>query len=308
MDKRWLQTGRLTVATTLIAKSAFTLAFMALAAAAAVALAFMMDGLLMTYVGMTPGAYVWKLLHPDPESASLGSMLNTMLGVDSTFWFVVLCVAGWWLKQKPRRDKGSSEGKYDIPVRFWVFCACLLLLLGLQVWGRIQSEHQSANMLAAHQRAIAEAPPVVDAPTFKFLRPEQALIVQEIAGLYPWLPGSNLSAQTTHFMPTVMRYSVGYTTTKNPGPEVRRVVAVEVTEFPNAEWARYHVKYPQLSYGLGAAQSVKRVQKFGQTVVQGGGRCFLWPHETFVVSVCYDTPQVNEEFIREYLMKYPSSL
>jgi hypothetical protein len=308
MDKRWLKTGRLTLATALIAKSAFTLAFMVLAAAAAVALAFMMDGLLMTYVGMTPGAYVWKLLHHDPESASLGSMLNTMVGVDSVCWFIVLCVTGWWLKQKPHRANGGSEGRRNVPVAFWVFCACLLLPLGLQVVGQIQSKRQAANMLAAQQRAIAEAPPVVDAPTFKFLSPEQALIVRNIAGLYPWLPDSNLSAQSSSVMPTVMVYSVGYTATKNPSPEVQRVVQVYVTEFPNAEWARYHVKYPQLSFGLGSVQSVKKIQKFGQTVVQGGRGCFLWPHENFVVSVCYDTQEVNEEFIREYLGKYPSSL
>lgn len=308
MGKGWLKTGRLSVATALIAKSAVTLAFFVLAAAAAVALAFTMDGLLMTHVGMTPGAYIWKLLHPDPESASLGSLLNTMLGVDSACWFIVLCVTGWWLKRKAQRSNGSSEGKRNVPVAFWVFCACLLLVLGLQVLGQIQSKNRGANMLAAQQRAIAEAPPVVDAPTFKFLPPEQALIVREIAGLYPRLPDSNLSAQSSSFMPAVMTYSVGYTTTKNPGPEAQRVVAVDVTEFPNAEWARYHVRYPQLSYGLGSVQAVKKVQKFGETVVQSGRGCFLWPHETFVVSVCYDTPEVNEEFIREYLDKYPSSL
>lgn len=119
-------------------------------------------------------------------------------------------------------------------------------------------------------------------------------------------------------MPTVMGYSVGYTTTKDPGPEsVQRVVAVEVIEFPNPEWALYHVKYPALAYGTGVIPSYTKVKRLGQTVVQdatlrnrnGSGRlCFLWPHETFVVSVCYETPDVNEEFIREYLDKYPSSL
>jgi hypothetical protein len=302
-----------------IAKSAFALAFTVLAAAAAIALAFWMDGLLMQYVGMTPGAYVWRLLHPNPESASLGSMLTTMLGVDSACWFIVLCVAGWWLKRKPQQPNGSPEGKHDIPVALWVFCGCLILPLGLLVLGRIQSEHQAANVLAAEQRAIAEAPPVVDAPTFKFLPPEQALIVREIAGFYPWLPDARIFAQVSHVMPTVMRYSVGYTTTKDPPPPepVQRVVAVEVTEFPNTEWAQYHVKYPQLSYGLGSAQSLTKVKKFGQVVVRdashrnrngGGSLCFLWPHETFVVSVCYEMQEVNDEFIREYLEKYPSSL
>jgi hypothetical protein len=56
-------------------------------------------------------------------------MLKTMLGVDSACWFIVLCVAGWWLKRKPQQANGRPEGKHDIPVAFWVFCACLLLPL-----------------------------------------------------------------------------------------------------------------------------------------------------------------------------------
>jgi hypothetical protein len=300
-----------------IAKSAFT----GLAAAAAIALAFTSEGLALQYgLWTSPGMYVWTRLHPDPGSASLGSFFATMLAIDSSCWFIVLCAAGWWLSGRPIRLKGSPkvEQKRHIPVAFWVFCACLVAFLGFIVFRAIQSRHKSEEMVAAQQRAIAEAPPMVDAPTFKFLPPEQALIVREIAGLYPWLPDSRIVAQGSPVMPTVEYYSVGYTTTKDPGPDsVRRVVAVGVTEFPNAEWARYRVNHNQVYAGLGSAQSLKKVKKFGRTVVQdaanrhrdGGGRlCFIWPDETFVVSVCYETPEVNEEFIREYLEKYPSSL
>jgi len=301
----------------LIAKSAFTV----LAALASVALAITSEGLGLQYgLWTSPGMYVWTRLHPHPGSASLGSFFDTMLAIDSSCWFIVLCAAGWRLSGRPIRLKGSPkvEQKRHIPVALWVFCACLLAFLSFIVFWTIQSKYKAANMLAAQQRAIAEAPPMVGAPTFKFLLPEQALIVREIAGLYPWLPDSRIFAQASSVMPTVMRYSVGYTTTRDPRPEsVRRVVAVEVTEFPNAEWARYHVKYPQLSTGLGSAQSLTKVKKIGQIVVQdashrnrdgSGSLCFLWPHETFVVSVCYETPEVNEEFILEYLEKYPSSL
>jgi len=39
-----------------------------------------------------------------------------------------------------------------------------------------------------------------------------------------------------------------------------------------------------------------------------GTLCFRWPSSMFAISVCYETPQVDEEFIRQYLAKYPSSL
>jgi hypothetical protein len=81
---------------------------------------------------------------------------------------------------------------------------------------------------------------------------------------------------------------------------------------PNAEWARYDVKSPATNIAIDAPQSLMKVTKFSRTIVQntymrysngGGTLCFLWPSGNFVVSVCYETPQVDEEFIRQYREK-----
>lgn len=46
----------------------------------------------------------------------------------------------------------------------------------------------------------------------------------------------------------------------------RRRVAVGVTQFPNAESARYRVKYPQPNVAIDSPQSLTNVSKFGQGV------------------------------------------
>jgi len=89
------------------------------------------------------------------------------------------------------------------------------------------------------------------------------------------------------------------------------------TQLPNAEWGRYDVKYPSPNIVLDSPQSLTKVTKFSQTIAQntsmrysngGGTLCFLYLSGNFLVSVCYETPQVDEEFLKQYLEKYPSSL
>jgi hypothetical protein len=177
------------------------------------------------------------------------------------------------------------------------------------------SARVASDRAAAYKRAVAEAPSPVDLPPLQPLPIEQALIVREINGLYPWAP---MSRSSFALWPPAEYYLVGYTATKEPPPaSIRRIVAVNVTQLPNAEWVRYDVKYPSINIALDSPQSLTKVTKLSQTIVQntsmrysngGGTLCFLWPSSNFVVSVCYETPQVDEEFLKQYLEKYPSSL
>jgi len=199
-----------------------------------------------------------------------------------------------------------------------VFFVCLLGFLGQLVFRTVQSQRMIARRDVAYKRFLAEAPSVADLPRTEPLTPEQTLIVGEIAGLYPWAPMANSSGQLSPVSPPAVNYLVDYTATKDPAPlSVRRIVAVGVTQLPNAEWARYRVKYPLPNVAIDSPQSLTNVSKFGQTIVQNtsmrypngdGTLCFLWPSRNFVVSVCYETRQVKEEFLKQYLEKYPSSL
>ncbi len=198
------------------------------------------------------------------------------------------------------------------------FFACILGYLGFLVFRTIHSARVASDRAAAYKRFVAEAPSAVDLPRVEPLTPAQALILREIAGLYPWAPMSSSSDRLGPLSPPAVTYSVGYTATKDPPLEsLRRIVAVNVTQLPNTDWARYDVKYPPMNIAIDSPQSLTKVTKFSQTIVQNasmrypngdGTLCFLWPGGNFVVSVCYETPKVDEEFLKQYLEKYPSSL
>jgi hypothetical protein len=196
-----------------------------------------------------------------------------------------------------------------------VFFASVLAYLGFFIPPTVKRLHREA----AYKRFLAEAPSVVGLPDTTPISPEQALVVQEVNGLYPRGPARFL--RVAHRIgprsPVSLLYSIGYSITREPSPTAQRIVTVEVAQWPNAEWARYDAKYPFPDRGWGDSPHLTRVKEFGNTIVQNsqmrypngdGTLCFLWPSERFVVTVCYETRQVNEEMLGQYLAKYPSSL
>jgi hypothetical protein len=215
-------------------------------------------------------------------------------------------------------ENARVRGSRGILIVPWIFFACVFAFLGLSAMHTIQSRRIAAAQDAAYARYRAEAPSSADLPQLETLPLEQALIVAPIAGLYPWAPMTNTVAPAAPIQPRAIKYSIGYTAIPDPPPvSVRRLIAVEVEQLPNADWALYKVKYPPLNMPLFSPQSLSRVTKFGQTVVQntrmrypdgGGTLSFLWPSGRFVVTVYFETPDVEEEFLRQYLGKYPSSL
>jgi len=205
------------------------------------------------------------------------------------------------------------------------FFACVLGFLGHLVFRTVQSQRMIARRdaadAAAYKRFLAEAPPIVGVPRLEPLPLEQAVIAREIGGFYPWLPMSSSSGQLSAIQPPNVAYSIGYTTMKDPPIQsLQRIVAVTVTQLPNGEWARYRIKYPEYpgtNPAINSPQSLTKVTKFGQAIVQdtsmrypngGGTLCFHWSSGNFAISVCYESPEIDEEFLREYLEKYPSSL
>lgn len=205
-----------------------------------------------------------------------------------------------------------------------IFFTVIICLLGMFVYRYIELSRDRARFMAARDAAYkkfkAEAPPTDKLPPVIAVAPEKALIVREIGGLYPWLPmASEATAFDLPHAPHTENYSIGYTTAKDPAPfaSIQRVVAVSVKQLPNAEWAFYRSKYPSTNVAIDRPQSLTRVVRFGQAIVQdtysrspdgGGTLCFHWPSGNFAVSICYETKQVDEEFLHEYLEKYPSSL
>ena len=218
----------------------------------------------------------------------------------------------------------QSKTNSGVVAASWTFFTVILCLLGLFVYRYVESSRIRARSIAvrdaAYKKFLAEAPPADKLPPVIPVAPERALIVREIGGQYPWLPMATESAlYDLPHAPHAMSYSIGYTTVKDPRPSesIQRAVVVGVSQLPNAEWAYYRSKYPATNVAIDSPQTLIRVIRFGQVVVQdahmrypdgGGTLCFHWPSGNFAVSVCYETKKVDEEFLREYLAKYPSSL
>ena|ERR1019366_6804046 len=90
------------------------LAFAALAAVASIPLAVLTGGLLIQHGLPTPGIYIWGLLHPHPQPGflgpDLGSLLDTQIVIDSSCWFIVLCLVGLMIAHVGRRNGADRIG------------------------------------------------------------------------------------------------------------------------------------------------------------------------------------------------------
>ena len=87
------------------------LAFAVLAALISIPLAAWTDGLLLHQGVITPGMYAWRLSHPHPQPgflAPLGSGLATMMVIDSSCWFIVICLAGFIIA-RARNKNGAAR-------------------------------------------------------------------------------------------------------------------------------------------------------------------------------------------------------
>jgi hypothetical protein len=222
----------------------------------------------------------------------------------------------------PAKSEGKAltyAAKNGIPMVSLLFFAVVLGFLGFLIHRELLSKRLRDKIETGRKRSFSDAPVMSALADVRPLPPEEALIVREIGGLHPWLPMSSSSHELSRTLPPAINYVVGYVPTKEPpnGASIQRIVAVGVTQLPNAEWARYRVRYPLSNEAITNPASLTDVVKFGQTVVQdtamrypngGGSLCFLWPSSNLAISICYETPEVNEEFIRQYLEKYPSSL
>jgi hypothetical protein len=205
----------------------------------------------------------------------------------------------------PVEDEAGSEAENPRLVA-GVFLALLVGLIGFWVFTRVQAEREGIQSQMAQKRYEADAPARAEVTLVEPLPLEDVLILDQVDGLYPWQASGELSG------PVGRQYYVGYGAVKNPPPGkfVQRIALVDVVQTPNEAWAQYRAKNPRLNVAIVSPASLTNVQRFGQTVIQDtyGNVCFHWPSSSFVVSVCFDTPEIHDAFLKRYLEKYPSSL
>ena len=220
-----------------------------------------------------------------------------------------------------RREKPDLTRGHGTTFIVGLFFACVVGFLGFLGFRQIQSLRRQSDMEKQRREILAEVPSNQNLPDVQPMPVEGVLLISQIGGLYPRLANSReerLDSFTRGPLSTHdVLYSIDYMTSNDPPPAyVQRAVALTITQFPNEQWANFCAKYPRLLAGASAKPAVSRVSMFGQTILKdasgrfpdGRGLCYLWPSGNFVVRIFYETPEVNEDFVRLYLAKYKSSL
>jgi hypothetical protein len=200
-----------------------------------------------------------------------------------------------------------------------------LALAGTAFLGFIsaRNHYRARHFQHMTEERLAQAPSADNLPEVKLRPIGQALIVKEIAGYaasettVARIPAQKEyqgtgSGHTSRTTAAKVLYSIHYqksasTTGSMPG------VTVQISEYPNAAWAKYQLKdVPFRDADILYSGNIKTVTKFGHSVLinamQGGhGSYVYWPSANNVVVLHYSGEE-DDEFVKQYLAKYPSSL
>jgi hypothetical protein len=247
--------------------------------------------------------------------------------VESTVLYVVwqtgvaLCVAfvGLAPAEQVRSSPSAAQPaqrSMAMKVTARVFFGGIFAFFAWQIYGDFHDAQTRARREAELRKIISETPSVQDLPPIEAMTAERAVIQEDIGGLLAQNPhmqnfvGAPGSARHAAFPPHVT-YTLLYTQQKGP-PRGSGGVTVTVDQYPNSAWSRYKAKYSLGS--LTALSKVAVVTKFGKRIYldssqsEGGVLSFHWPCDTMAVTVRYEENHINEEFLKRYLNKYPSSL
>jgi hypothetical protein len=203
---------------------------------------------------------------------------------------------------------------------FVLFFTAILAFIAWQIRGEVHAARLKSGWEAARQQMIAEAPPVEGLPSVEPMPLEKAVINEDVGAYVAEPPGMEFvpASQDEGWgikTPAHVKYDELYRSQQNPLGMPASVTAT-VHQYPNAVWARYRAKFPDFNlYNRSAGFTV--VTKFQNRVYfdsspgqkQLGNSAFHWPSGAISIDLSYHSAgPINEEFLRRYLEKYPSSL
>ena len=166
---------------------------------------------------------------------------------------------------------------------------------------------------------VANAPSRANLPALNAEPFDRVFLMEGVGGWRPFSSSSNrLTAEgaggpTFAPRPERISYYVGYAHGPAGPAGVDRSVTVHITQYPNAEWARFDVL--NSTDGLGRT----RLSRFGHTFYQQG-LYFYWSSGDRLIQLDFQgtqrnfkkgehyPPPVIDEFLQAYFAKYPSDL
>lgn len=213
------------------------------------------------------------------------------------------------LRTKAGRETRSVAGTIFLVVIF----GTLAWFIARQVEGALAARRMQAARQAAQQQLAGERPSMQGLPALAPLPVERALVLKPITG-HPC--GLHTLAPQPTGTPESVGYLAEYKVSETASPGERSFADVQVFQYPNAAWAAYQTK--QFLWDLTAEnpKAVTTVTKFGNKVIMntlmryqngGGDLYFYWASGNWFVKVTFDAAE-EDEFLREYLVRYPSTL
>lgn len=202
------------------------------------------------------------------------------------------------------------------PVAASIFLVLVFATLGWFIARQVRGERSERRMLAAQQavqqRLAAERPSSRNLPAIVELPVEQVLVLKPIAGHpcgrgFKWgVPGRS------DFVP----YTAEYKRSETAGDGEVPFAVVSVDLYPNSDWAIYATREDIWNSEAEDPRGVTIVTKFGNKVIMntltrhssgGGDLCFYWASGNRFVQVTFHASE-QDEFLKEYLARYPSTL
>lgn len=213
------------------------------------------------------------------------------------------------LPAKKRRTRRSVAATI-----FLVFIvATLAWFIAGQVEGDRVARRMQAARQAAQQRLAAERPSTRDLPAVVPLPVESVLELAPIAG-HPC--GLHTLAPRPTGVPESVGYLAEYKLSEAATAAERSFADVEVRQYPNAAWAAYQTKTFMWDSVIQRPKAVTVVTRLGNRVIMntleaspngGGNLYFYWTSGNWFVEVTFNVSE-EDEFLKEYLARYPSSL
>ncbi len=227
-----------------------------------------------------------------------------------------------WVWSKRTRPSNLRPAQLDAPppeghalrIPLWgrLFIALLAASLVSYVARVTWVTHNFRRQQAEFTRYLLAHPTLQNLAPVAPMSNEQAVLLHPIADrtaqLLSRLNNAAIGNQPASVTFTACYMRLDYRCEANPAD-----VKVQVSQWPGSRWSTYELEGMHYGNGAGYFTHPKRVQKFGNTIMAdenpkdpGKGR-FYWTSGVVLIVVESDVSD-SDEFIREYLKRYPSSL
>jgi hypothetical protein len=229
---------------------------------------------------------------------------------------------------------GATEGSREVSILFWrssepaplekparkvplsgkLFIGFLAVSLVSFVARTIWVEHELNRQRDEFAQYQISHPSLQDLPPIEPMAGENAVLLHPIAGRTAQLSVSGpLTNKATTSKPAFVTFDACYMHLPsercgaNP-PDVD----VRISQWPNSAWSSYEMEGIQWGFGAGYFNPGKRTQKFGNAIMvqanpkEPGKGKFYWTSGPVLIEINSSVSD-PDEFIREYLGRYPSS-